>query len=76
VQNIPEGAEILEITLADWPCLKWPFDGKVTLIGDAAHAMTMCTFLAFASFELPLLMKFSRSRRSSKSWHHGCSLST
>jgi 2-polyprenyl-6-methoxyphenol hydroxylase-like FAD-dependent oxidoreductase len=76
VQNIPEGTEILEIKLADWPCLKWPFDGKVTLIGDAAHAMTMCTFLAFASFELPLLMKFSRSRRSSKSWHHGCSLST
>jgi 2-polyprenyl-6-methoxyphenol hydroxylase-like FAD-dependent oxidoreductase len=42
VQNIPEGTEIVEIKLADWPCLKWPFDGKATLLGDAAHAMTMC----------------------------------
>jgi 2-polyprenyl-6-methoxyphenol hydroxylase-like FAD-dependent oxidoreductase len=42
VQNIPESTEILDIKLADWPCLQWPFDGKVTLIGDAAHAMTMC----------------------------------
>jgi 2-polyprenyl-6-methoxyphenol hydroxylase-like FAD-dependent oxidoreductase len=43
VQNIPNGTEIVEIKLADWPCLEWPnSDGKVTLIGDAAHAMTMC----------------------------------
>jgi 2-polyprenyl-6-methoxyphenol hydroxylase-like FAD-dependent oxidoreductase len=43
VQEIPEGTEITEIKLADWPCLEWPnFEGKVTLIGDAAHAMTMC----------------------------------
>lgn len=43
VLNIPEGSEILEITLADWPCLQWPnHEEKITLIGDAAHAMTMC----------------------------------
>lgn len=43
VQSIPDEAEVLEIKLADWPCLEWPnHGGKVTLIGDAAHAMTMC----------------------------------
>jgi hypothetical protein len=43
VQDIPKGTEILEIKLADWPCLEWPnHEGKITLIGDAAHAMTMC----------------------------------
>lgn len=42
VQNIPRDTEVVEIKLADWPCLAWPnFEGKVTLIGDAAHAMTM-----------------------------------
>ncbi|KAH6679648.1 hypothetical protein B0J14DRAFT_581266 [Halenospora varia] len=40
--GIPEETEIMEIKLADWPCLEWPnFDGKVTLVGDAAHAMVM-----------------------------------
>lgn len=44
VHNIPEDTEVIEVKLADWPCLEWPnSDGKVTLIGDAAHAMTMCT---------------------------------
>lgn len=43
ISDIPDGTEIIEIKLADWPCLEWPnYDGKVTLIGDAAHAMTMC----------------------------------
>ncbi|KAH7419331.1 monooxygenase-like protein [Cadophora sp. MPI-SDFR-AT-0126] len=42
VHNIPEGTEVIEVKLADWPCLEWPnSDGKVTLLGDAAHAMTM-----------------------------------
>jgi len=45
IEDIPEGTEIKEIRLADWPCLDWPnFEGKVTLLGDAAHAMTMCTY--------------------------------
>ena len=53
VQSIPEGTDILEINLADWPCLEWPnLDGKVTLVGDAAHAMTMCKSLpCHCSFE-------------------------
>lgn len=43
VQDIPEGTPVTEITLADWECLDWDNrDGKVTLAGDAAHAMTMC----------------------------------
>ncbi|RDW77439.1 hypothetical protein BP6252_05492 [Coleophoma cylindrospora] len=42
IHDIPEGTEIIEIKLADWPCLEWPdYGGRVTLIGDAAHAMTM-----------------------------------
>ncbi|KAK6383857.1 hypothetical protein LTS17_003149 [Exophiala oligosperma] len=42
VESIPEGSTVLEIKLADWPCLKWDnHQGSVTLVGDAAHAMTM-----------------------------------
>ncbi|KAI0470536.1 hypothetical protein GGR56DRAFT_133374 [Xylariaceae sp. FL0804] len=42
VHAIPDGSEILEIVLQDWPCLDWDnYDGRVTLAGDAAHAMTM-----------------------------------
>ncbi|KAM5343638.1 hypothetical protein ACJ41O_012175 [Fusarium nematophilum] len=42
VHAIPEGSEVLEIVLQDWPCLPWDnHKGKVTLAGDAAHAMTM-----------------------------------
>lgn len=45
VQRIPEGTEVVEVTLADWECEASAWDnrgGKVTLAGDAAHAMTMC----------------------------------
>ncbi len=43
VQDIPQGTPVTEITLADWECLDWDNrDGRVTLAGDAAHAMTMC----------------------------------
>ncbi|KAH7353585.1 hypothetical protein B0T11DRAFT_287070 [Plectosphaerella cucumerina] len=42
VDAIPEGAEVTEIVLQDWPCLPWDNrGGRVTLAGDAAHAMTM-----------------------------------
>ncbi|KAL3474261.1 hypothetical protein BJX99DRAFT_271796 [Aspergillus californicus] len=42
VQNIPEGIPVTEISLADWECLDWDNqDGRITLAGDAAHAMTM-----------------------------------
>lgn len=47
VQGIPEDAEPKVINLEDWPPRKGSWDnrgGKVTLAGDAAHAMTMCKF--------------------------------
>ncbi|ATY65727.1 FAD dependent oxidoreductase [Cordyceps militaris] len=37
-----EDAEVTEILLQDWPCQPWDNrGGRVTLAGDAAHAMTM-----------------------------------
>ncbi|GKZ70420.1 hypothetical protein AnigIFM50267_006065 [Aspergillus niger] len=42
VEGIPKGTPVVEIKLADWECLDWDNrDGRVTLAGDAAHAMTM-----------------------------------
>jgi 2-polyprenyl-6-methoxyphenol hydroxylase-like FAD-dependent oxidoreductase len=41
VDVIPDDSEIMEIVLADWPCLDWNGHGICTLVGDAAHAMTM-----------------------------------
>ncbi|OJJ53380.1 hypothetical protein ASPSYDRAFT_162610 [Aspergillus sydowii CBS 593.65] len=42
VQRIPEGTEVVEVTLSDWECEVWDNrEGRVTLAGDAAHAMTM-----------------------------------
>lgn len=42
VQDIPRDAEIQPVELADWrPRVSAGFDGRVTLVGDAAHAMVM-----------------------------------
>jgi 2-polyprenyl-6-methoxyphenol hydroxylase-like FAD-dependent oxidoreductase len=42
INEIPDGVEAIEVKLQDWPCLEWPnHDGRITLAGDAAHAMTM-----------------------------------
>lgn len=42
VELIPETAPTMEIPLQDWPCQEWDNrNGRVTLVGDAAHAMTM-----------------------------------
>lgn len=47
IDEIPNDSEVLEIKLQDWPTLDWPtHDGRITLLGDAAHAMTMCKFEA------------------------------
>jgi hypothetical protein len=44
--DIPEHTEVSSIALADWPTVQWHgFDGRVTLLGDAAHPMAMCTYL-------------------------------
>lgn len=45
VHDIPQGTEVKIISLEDWPPRKGAWDnhdGRVTMIGDAAHAMTMC----------------------------------
>jgi 2-polyprenyl-6-methoxyphenol hydroxylase-like FAD-dependent oxidoreductase len=43
INSIPDDALILEVKLADWPTQEWDnHDGRITLVGDAAHAMTMC----------------------------------
>lgn len=50
VQDIPAGTEAKAITLEDWPPSKGLWDnagGRIALIGDAAHAMTMCRSLSF-----------------------------
>jgi hypothetical protein len=57
VFSIPEDADLREIVLADWPPEKGAWDnhnGTVSLVGDAAHAMTMCEFALFL-FHLYLL---------------------
>ncbi|CUS12216.1 unnamed protein product [Tuber aestivum] len=42
ILDIPLDTEVVEIKLGDWPCLGWDnLGGRITLAGDAAHAMTM-----------------------------------
>lgn len=42
VDCIPDTAPVLALALQDWPCFPWDnHRGRVTLAGDAAHAMTM-----------------------------------
>ncbi|QUC20874.1 uncharacterized protein UV8b_05115 [Ustilaginoidea virens] len=42
VESLPDSAAVLHVTIQDWPCLEWDNRrGRVTLAGDAAHAMTM-----------------------------------
>jgi len=51
VHDIPrEEVEAKEIRLEDWPPEVGSWDnrhGRVTLVGDAAHAMTMCKYTNF-----------------------------
>lgn len=47
VQDIPEDTEAKVISLEDWVPNQGLWDnagGRITLVGDAAHAMTMCRF--------------------------------
>lgn len=45
ILEIPEDTAALEIVLEDWPTQEWPSrGGRVALLGDAAHTMTMCKF--------------------------------
>ncbi|EPE03503.1 fad-binding domain containing protein [Ophiostoma piceae UAMH 11346] len=48
IDDIPDGTEVLEIQLQDWPPISWDNRAStVTLAGDAAHAMTMYRGEAF-----------------------------
>ncbi|KAH8168443.1 FAD binding domain-containing protein [Sarocladium implicatum] len=39
---IPEDTHTQKLVLEDWPTQAWPLsDGRITLLGDAAHTMTM-----------------------------------
>ena len=50
VDRIPIGTSVTEIKLADWECLPWDnHNGRVSLAGDAAHAMTMCELASSSS---------------------------
>ncbi|KAK3326977.1 FAD binding domain-containing protein [Cercophora scortea] len=41
IEDIPDDATVLHIRVADWPTVPWNgLDGRVTLLGDAAHPMT------------------------------------
>lgn len=45
VDRIPTSDEVKSISLEDWPPGKGVWDnlnGRVTMVGDAAHTMTMC----------------------------------
>jgi len=43
VLSIPQDAKVLPVALADWPTVPWPnLDGRVPLLGNAAHPMAMC----------------------------------
>lgn len=42
IRAIPATTQVQAIALADWPTRPWPnYNGRITLAGDAAHAMTM-----------------------------------
>ncbi|KAH8893044.1 FAD binding domain-containing protein [Thozetella sp. PMI_491] len=42
VLHIPDDSPVMEIKLEDWPSQEWMSgDGRVSLVGDAAHTMTM-----------------------------------
>lgn len=48
IADIPDDSEVLEIKLQDWPPQRWDnMAGQLTLVGDAAHAMTMYRGEAF-----------------------------
>lgn len=72
ILDIPEDTAALEIVLEDWPTQEWPSkDGRVALLGDAAHTMTMCKFhTATSAIDM---LTLDRPRRSSKSRHVRCS---
>lgn len=75
IQNLPADNTVTEIKLQDWPTAEWQHHGKVTLIGDAAHAMTMCKLYSRAS-SMGLPLTLVRPRRSMQSRDCRCTDAT
>lgn len=49
VTDIPEGTSVKAVKIMDWVPGEWDnYNGRVTLIGDAAHTMTMCELFYFS----------------------------
>jgi hypothetical protein len=45
ILGIPDDSKMLNLKLEDWPSRSWPcLGGRVALVGDAAHTMTMCKY--------------------------------
>lgn len=62
IQSMPEDTNCVEIVLQDWPCLDWDNHGaRVTLAGDAAHAMTMFVPCFLPLHKAPLFMFWNAS---------------
>ena len=57
VNSIPPGTEAKNVSVEDWAPKRGMWDnrgGKVTMIGDAAHTMTMCTLKYFQLIPITL----------------------
>ncbi|KAI1153185.1 hypothetical protein F4825DRAFT_416254 [Nemania diffusa] len=66
-EGLPDGTRVREIKLADWPTMKWEGNGLVTLLGDAAHPMTMYRGEAANHG----LLDASKLKEQLKLWHSG-----
>ena len=52
VLAVPDETVPFEIKIADWEWVEWQAtSGRATLVGDAAHAMTMCMYCLPHSYE-------------------------
>ena len=57
VLAIPDDSPVKGLKLEDWPTQEWPsLNGRVTLLGDAAHTMTMCKLTSHLLLLLLLLL--------------------
>lgn len=50
VEGLPEDTVVTKVKLVDWPSVEWNnWDGRCTLIGDAAHCMVICKDASFST---------------------------
>lgn len=76
VLAIPDGTHVQAIRLEDFVPRQGMWDnrqGRCTMVGDAAHAMTMCRFLlSMVAGVVWLTMRWYSSRRRCQSRHYRC----